>query len=279
MIRKRGVAAALALVLGASSLAAEESLRELLDAYRIESDLSKKTKEENAGSVVVYTRDDLERMQIYRLTDILRELRFKGIRLNDFGMVDPVHVPPCLYNSDSIKIYVNDHEIVSSFSGSGLQFYGDVDMGMFDHVEVYYHAPVLDVATEPAVISIKLYTKDPERENGSSVVGRVGDRGTCEVQLSDARLFDEWSYYAYAEHAENRFKPTSREAGGRVYDISRDYRQQHLFFDLHRGEHRLEPEYLGQKHDHFTAQSAFLTPRGGYWEQPRLRASWSSSFL
>ena len=278
---KRLSACLLSLLFLCQSAAAEESIEDLLKTYRKESDLSRRTKKENAGFVVVYTRDDLERMQVYRLTDILRELRFQSYMINDFGMVDPIHIDPYFYSSDVIKVYVNDHEITTGFSGSGLQFYGNVDMGMFDHVEVYYHTPVLDIATEPAAILVKLYTKEPERENGGSLSARLGERGSQEISASYARVMGEWSYYAYAEESENNFRHEHNrvEAFGRDYTVSRDYAQQHLYLDLHKKSQRLELEYLGQKHDPFTAQSVWITPTGGDWEQPMLRAAYSSDFL
>jgi iron complex outermembrane receptor protein len=42
----------------------------LLSDYAQESELSIKTKDESAGSLVIYTRDDLERMQVESLRDI-----------------------------------------------------------------------------------------------------------------------------------------------------------------------------------------------------------------
>jgi iron complex outermembrane receptor protein len=269
-------------------LMGEESIDVLLKNYRKEADLSNQTKKENAGYVVVYTRDDLERMQIFRLSDIFKELQFLRYNLNNFGMPDPLHVEPFFYSSDAIKLYVNNHEITSGFSGSGLQFYGNVDMGMFDHVEIYYGAPVLDVATEPSAIVIKLYTKSPERENGGNLTLRVGDRGSQEAFMSHARDLGEWSYFVYVEESENNFKHTQNRVTfdipgivsiDRAFQVSQDYSQQHLFLDLHRDMHSLELEYLGQKHDPFTAQSLYIAPESGDSQQPMYRVSYSGDFL
>ncbi|WP_201353276.1 hypothetical protein [Hydrogenimonas urashimensis] len=259
----------------APSLHADESMEDLLKSYRKEADLSKQTKKENAGFVTVYTRDDLERMQVYRLSDLIKSMWFFRYDLNSFGMPDPLQKNPVFYSSDSIKIYVNDHEITSGFSGSGLQFYGNVDMGMFDHVEIYYDSPVLDVATEPAIAVIKLYTKEPERENGGSLVMRLADRGSQEAYVSHAMVFDTWEYFAYAQESENYFKHDQHLGS----TLSKNYRQQHLFFDLQREGDRFEFEYLNQKHDPFTAQSTEITPTGGYWKMPVLRASYSGEWF
>ncbi|WP_456449859.1 hypothetical protein [Hydrogenimonas sp.] len=263
-------------LMGTVSLsAAEESIEDLLKTYRKEADLSKETKKENAGFVIVYTRDDLERMQVYRLSDLLKSLRFFTYDINSFGMTDPLQRNPVFYSSDMIKLYVNEHEIGSGFAGSGLLFYGNVDMGMFDHVEIYQDSPVLDVATEPAAFVVKLYTKTPERENGGSLLFRLGDRGMQEASLSHALVMDKWSYFAYAEESENYFRH-DRNMG---HDISRDYRQRHLYMDLHRDTHRMEFEYLGQTHDPFTAQSLWIVPDGGKWEIPMFRASYAGDWF
>lgn len=256
-------------------LFAEESIEDLLKSYRKEADLSKQTKKENAGFVIVYTRDDLERMQVYRLSDLLKSMWFFRYDLNSFGMPDPLQQNPVFYSSDSIKIYVNDHEMTSGFSGSGLLFYGNIDMGMFDHVEIYYDSPVLDVATESSIAVIKLYTKEPARENGGDLVLRLGNRGMQETSASYAQVLDKWSYYAYAQESENYFRHEQNQG----YDISKDYRQQHLFFNLKRENHEFEFEYLNSDHDPFTAQSMEITPIGGYWEMPFYRASYSGEWL
>ncbi len=269
-------------LVGVAPLCADETIGELLRSYRKESDLSRRTKEENAGYVVVYTRDDLERMQIMRLSEILKLNRFLPHRINTYGMNDPIHFDPFFYNSDMVKVYVNDHEITTAFSGSGLQFYGDVDMGMFDHVEVYYNAPMLDVATEPSLVVIKLYTKSPERENGGNLTLRAGIRKSQEVAISHGQAMEDWNYFAYVEESEDNFEHWKND---RVppqfgtYYLSRDRSRQHLFLDLSRKEQRLEMEYYRQKNDPWTGQTVYLTPKGGNWTQPMGRVSYSGKWL
>ncbi|WP_353662676.1 TonB-dependent receptor [Hydrogenimonas sp. SS33] len=270
-----GIALLLAWQGGTESLRADNSIESLLSSYRKASDLSRKTKDENAGFVVVYTRDDLERMQVYRLSDLIKTMRLIRYDINSFGLTDPLENNPIFYSSDQIKVYVNEHEITSGISGSGLLFYGNIDMGMFDHVEIYYGAPILDISTEPASAVIKLYTKNPERELGGNLQARIGARKTQELSLSHAMVFDQWSYFAYAEEAENNFRHTEHLGSS----VSRDYSQQHLYFDLHRQNHRVELEYLGQKHDPFTAQSMEITPQKGSFTMPTYRLSYSGDWL
>ena len=62
-------------ILYASTVCASE-IDALLEKYKSESELSKKTKNENAGHLIVFTRDDLERMQVETLKDVLKSTRF-----------------------------------------------------------------------------------------------------------------------------------------------------------------------------------------------------------
>jgi iron complex outermembrane receptor protein len=65
----------LALLLSAmGTVCAEEGFDELLEAYQSASDLSRITKVESAGIVVVYKRDELDRMQAKTLDDVLKLL-------------------------------------------------------------------------------------------------------------------------------------------------------------------------------------------------------------
>ena len=257
------------------TLDAKESLDSLLKEYRKNADLSKKTKKESAGFLQVYTRDDLERMQVYRLSDILKSARFLQYDLNSFGMTDPLQMNPVLYSSDLIKIFVNDYEITTGFVGSGYAFYGNIDMDMIDHVEIYTGTPVLNVSTEPAAIVIKLYTKVSERENGASLQLRGAERGTKEGSLSLADELDGWSYYAYVHGVSEKYRHIKNGA----YDISKDYRQSHAFLNLHNLKHNVELELLKQRHDPFTGFSTTVEPVSGYWKSPMLRASYSSKWF
>ena len=53
-----------------------EDISELLQKLNNTEELYHKTKIESAGLLILYTRDDLERMQTYKLKDVLKSLRF-----------------------------------------------------------------------------------------------------------------------------------------------------------------------------------------------------------
>ena len=139
----------------------------------------KKTKDESAGNLIVYTRDDLERMQVESLKDILKSLRGFTYLENRFGQPDILNADPITYYSKSVRIYLNENELLTSLSGSGFIIFGDMEMDFIDHVEIYEGFPSFDIGVEPATIVIRLYTKSPKHdEGGGRVKAMLGSHGT-----------------------------------------------------------------------------------------------------
>jgi iron complex outermembrane receptor protein len=57
-------------------VAADDNVGSMLQNLRKKSELHNETKEENAGFVTIYSREDLDRMQAYTLKDILKSIPF-----------------------------------------------------------------------------------------------------------------------------------------------------------------------------------------------------------
>jgi len=106
-----------------SSICAQD-IDSLLQNYKEESDHSNKTKDESAGNLIVYTRDDLERMQVESLKDILKSLRLFSYFENRLGQTDILNADPLSYYSKSVRIYLNENELLTSIAGSGLITFG-----------------------------------------------------------------------------------------------------------------------------------------------------------
>ena len=64
------------------TVASADDFDTLLHDYHQASDLSLKTKNEAIGNIIVYTRNDLERMQVNSLKDVLKSMRFFSYREN-----------------------------------------------------------------------------------------------------------------------------------------------------------------------------------------------------
>ena len=249
----------LSMIFGLITAAYPANIDELLDQYRLDSDLSKQTIDESQGFLTLYTRDDIERMQARRLKDLLKTVRFFKYDENMFGQPDMLHVDPITYMSDPIRVYVNDHEIYSGYVGSGLFLYGDIDLGFVDHVEIYNGASSIEVNTEPALMIVKLYSKEAERENGYRLEATAGSRGSNTQNGSAAYLFETFSMFAYLDRTE-AMRETYDHKG---HTLSKSYCAHHLFANIETENHHLDLEFYQKRSDPFLSGSMFATPNQG----------------
>ena len=174
-----------------------DALDTLLQNYKKESELSNKTKNESAGNLIVYTRDDLERMQVESLKDILKSLRFFAYAENRIAQPDILNQDPIAYYSKSVRVYLNENELLTAITGSGLILFGDMEMDFIDHVEIYQGFPSFDFGIEPATIVIRLYTKTVEHDEGGRVKATLGTYGANKQNAYYAHSDDEYSYFVY----------------------------------------------------------------------------------
>ncbi|WP_029521329.1 TonB-dependent receptor [Persephonella sp. IF05-L8] len=175
-----------ALISGVVFAASEESMLSLIKKYEEAADLSKKTREESLGHIIVYTRKELETMRVYTLTDLLRILPLNNNLPNNYG-VETLIFPgggnsiPIIY-----RLYIDDHEVSSINTSSPFLTYDRYPLDHIDHVEVYYSSGAISVTTEPSKIIIKLYTKKPERENTTKLRGSLSSKKSYTLDLFSA---------------------------------------------------------------------------------------------
>ena len=109
---------------------AEENFTSLLNAYKVESDLSHITKRESAGIVDVYTRSDLERMQVKTLQDVLKtipSIHYTRTQNNLVSILEPTAAHSSL---SAVRLYINDHDMSSSSFGSAFLIWGELPIGI-----------------------------------------------------------------------------------------------------------------------------------------------------
>jgi len=82
------VCASVMLVWLSQDLFADNSIENLLSTIEKKNDLSEKTKLENSGFSTIYTRQDLDMMQVKYLRDILK-YTLDGYRESRYGLPDP----------------------------------------------------------------------------------------------------------------------------------------------------------------------------------------------
>ncbi|MFA5234856.1 MAG: TonB-dependent receptor [Sulfurimonas sp.] len=206
--------------------AQEQGLDNLLSEYREASELSHQTKQEKSGHVTIFTRANLDKMQAYTLNDIFKTLKMFTLKNSSFGSTALVKSPYSEHSMSSVKIYINSYEVTSITAGTGIAQFGKMGLNHIDHIEVYQASNAIAFHGEPGNMTIKLYTKNPSRENATVLQGSTDSKGGNRGQIIDAQNFDEYSYLANIDVSGNKFdkekninnKELSRDSGrGQLY--------------------------------------------------------------
>jgi iron complex outermembrane receptor protein len=228
-------------------ITAEENLDTLLDIYAKENDLSKKTKKEAAGNVIIYTKQDLERMQVKSLSELLKNIPFYTYNENKLGYTDLLREDGFPSLSSDARVYINEREVTSPFYGNGLGIVSKFDLAYIDHIEIYTGVTSFEFGVEPASMVVRLYTKNPNREIGGHIKTSVGSNNSSENSISYSDTLEDFSYYAYVN------KKTTNEK--KIYHedtpLSRDKESKHLFLSLQNDTNRLEYNRIEANSDLF----------------------------
>ncbi len=235
-----------------------DTLDDLLSQYRSESDLSRQTKQESAGSLIVYTRERLEKMQAYNLRDILKTIPVFTMQESFTGQVSLAKASGATFNSQFLKLYINDHEVGSIGFGSAMKMWGYLDISYIDHAEIYQVGSSVMAGDEPPGIVVRLYTKDPSRENGGAVQAMGGSRGSYEVGGYYAYKGEDFSTFVYgATHDEDR---NDYNSGRSAVPVDRDFDSTNLFASFQKGDFSLEAAQFSLEHDRFLGFGTSRTP-------------------
>jgi len=113
------------------------SLDHLLNELAQKDDLSTHTKKENAGYLTIFTRQDLDRMKIKSLKEIIEKIPFTRYNENANGLSALFYQPYQANNPSRIRLFINDRELLSPLFGGGLQMLGQIDMAYIDHIDIY----------------------------------------------------------------------------------------------------------------------------------------------
>ncbi len=257
------------------SISSAQGIDSLLNDYEKESELSHKTKDESAGSLIVYTRDDLERMQVETLKDILKSLRIFPYAENRTARPDILSQDPLPYYSKSVRVYLNETELLTSITGSGFILFGDMEMDFIDHVEIYQGFPSFDFGVEPATIVIRLYTKDPAHDEGGRVKLTVGSNGSNKQNVYYTGKEDGISYFMYANHTDKK-QDTYKHHGETV---GRDKETNRFYGSIGTQNHTLELQAMKESGDAFLGSLVGFTPQDSDSKISFINLSTNSKFL
>jgi len=236
----------------------EFSIDSLLSDIEIKTDLSNKTKLENSGVRVIYTRSDLDRMQVRNLKDILKSSQPLGYSENKYGLADTLtfnsNHP---FMSSMIRVYIDDQEITSGLYGSGLLSYGDMDIGFVDHIEIYSGTPTYEFSPEATFSIIKLYSKVASKDGGSKIMVNYGSYDASHINFyNSSEIANDWAYFTYI--SKNNDKRKKYDSHGTK--LSRDKEVTHVFGSFYNKNNHILIDAFTQKRDTFINRSLDATP-------------------
>ncbi|NOR57959.1 MAG: TonB-dependent receptor plug domain-containing protein, partial [Sulfurimonas sp.] len=227
-------------------------LDDLLAQYEKSESLYHKTKIESAGHIILFSREDLDQMQAYTLNDVLKTIRMYNIQATRTGMTTLVKSGSNQVAPNPVKIFLNSHELNSETLGNALTQYGKMGLYFIDHIEVYQAGNSVTFGNEPGSMIIKLYTKEPSRENATSTQVSVDTRGSLNLRAIDARDLGEYSYLANIDISKNNYETYNTNG----YDLSRDDTRGQLYVKFSKDEsYDIEVGASKEKFDSFSGLS------------------------
>jgi len=153
-----------------------QQLDTLLKEYRDLSQLYRQTRQESEGHLIIITREDIKRFQYHTLSDLLRSLRYFSLQRNHYGEKILSYATIYPLENSTIRIFINDHEISAVFRKTALPLWADIPLDFVEHIEIYQSESAIKFNNESAGTIIRIYTKKPERENGSKVRASLSSR-------------------------------------------------------------------------------------------------------
>ena len=175
-----------------------EDLSQLLQKLDNKEELYHKTKVESAGLLILYTKNDIEKMQIHTLKDILKSLRFFTYKEGYVGESALSPSGGSSVVSSMFRLYIDGHEVSSSIYGSSIFQFSELDLGFVDHVEIYQGASAISFGNEPGLVTIHIYSKDPKKEQGNTISLRGDTQGGFDNSILYTQATNKHSLLVYA---------------------------------------------------------------------------------
>ncbi len=160
-----------------ASISFSQEIGQLLKEYEEASELYRKTRKESLGHLILFTREDIDRMQARKLGDLLKSVRFSTIANNQFGIQTVNEYTAYSPIPRYIRLYINDHEVSSLHTGSPFLVWENFPLDHVNHVEIYIGLGAIELGNDPSMMIIKVYTKEPLKENASNLRTTVNSRG------------------------------------------------------------------------------------------------------
>jgi vitamin B12 transporter len=227
-----------------SFLYSNDDLSSLLNMYEKESDLSKQTKIESLGHVVIFTRRDLDRMQFETLSDVLKYVKLTTSSKSRFGRNGLSELGNGSVFPSSVRLYLNDMDLSYAQTDSPFFTYSNLSLTHIDHIEIYLGAAALKLGNYPSSIVIKLYTKDPKREDSIIFKTRYYSNDSSILDAFVAKKIDEDNEYLILVD-----NGVTKEKDITIHNqnVKNSYKQQNLYVNYRYKKSNFELSYIGIK--------------------------------
>ncbi len=255
---------------------ASESIANLLTKYQHEADLSKETRKESLGHVIVFSREDLDTMQAYTLKDVLKTLPMFNYGPNRFGVISLANSGEIIRISTFYRLYINDHEISSIHTYSPFLTYDEYPLDNIDHIEIYFALGAISVSSEPSELIIKMYTKKPERENASYVKAQVDSQKSYLGSIFSAKPINENVSYLFTANTQRIHYKHIKVRGE---ELNRDQLRYHTFLQVNYKGARIDSAFSWVKRGIMSGFSADGQPEEGLLRSITGYISYTNWFL
>jgi len=251
------------LLFSLNAISYSDNLSNLLGEYAQQGDLSNQTKKEAAGHLIVFTRQDLDRMKIKSLTELINYIPFIRYNEDESNLSDITYAPYQYGTFNPLIVYLNDKEIVSPFFGNGFQILSKIDLDFIDHIEVYLGMPSYDIGIHSSLYVIKLYTKKGYRENSTVAGSYYGTYNTNSQYIYTGKGDKDLSYFLYLNRKTlNRKKIYHRDyTNGKTYDLSRNSKNYNFYGEVDTKNIKFSTQALWMNLDNFIGRSWDITTK------------------
>ena len=252
------------------------SVDELLHEFTKKNDLSTKTIDANKGHLVLYTRERLEKMHAHTLKDVFKTTPVVYYNENRYALPDSLSsglFEP--YKSNFIRLYVDGIEVTQGWLGSGLALYGDINIHFVDHIEFYYLTPSFESSTEPAYLTIFLYSKSVEQDSGGALSLLGGSRGHNVQSFNYGSKNEDYSYMVNVSHTDAKREKISN---GTQTPLSRDFERTQLFSYIKGENQTFHLQLMQKKTDALGGLSLDATPLKSKIDYLNLHMDYSIDF-
>lgn len=258
-----------------NSLVFAENLDNLLEEYKLSSDLSNKTMDEKIGHLTVYTQQQLQQMQYNKLSDVIKELALLNTNNNIYG-VNNISIAG--FNSPistSTRLFINNHEVSSVHTLSPFLVWDSLPLDFISHIEVYTGDSSFSLGNEPGTTFIRVYTKSPSKENGNQLTLSSSTNNERYFGASHSEVLEnKWSFLVYAGN--QTVDDSKQSTNGTLHD---DSTRKYLYSTIQKDNAKIDLAYAELYKDNYIGLSKDAMPDEGNIQSKDYFISYGNTYL